>query len=110
MKQLNLLDLATILQLNEKTKENLKNNFDNYDDVKKADILNILWDGVFELKERLAKIKYEEFLLEVDEGKRELTTDMYDEATKAAWQDLEDMLSGKFQDLKQLEEVRAKLQ
>ena len=109
MKQLTVLDLATILQLDEPVKENLRKNFEQYNDGLKFDILSILWDGVHELKERMAKLKYEQFLLEVDDGKRELKTDLYQEAIKATWQDFDDILTGKQKELAQIEEIKAKL-
>lgn len=106
MKQLTVLDLATILQLDEWVKDDLRKNFDSWNDELKYETQKTLWDGVYELKDRLAKLKYEEFLLEVDEGKRELTTDLYHHAVKAVWQDFEDMLSGKKKELAQIEEIK----
>lgn len=110
MKDLTISDLATILQLDARIKEDLEKNFDSYSESLKEKTLKILWDGLHELKEKMAKIKYEELLLEVDEGKRELTTDLYDEALKRVWQDFDDMLSGKKKDVEKIEEIRAKLQ
>ena len=109
MKDFTILDLETILQLDEPVKENLRKNFDHYSDTLKYDILSILWDGVHELKKRLAKLKYEQFLQEVNEGKRELTTNLYDQAVKAVWKDFEAMLSGEKKDLEQIEAIRTKL-
>lgn len=102
-------DLATILQLDDSVRENLRKNYENYSDAKKYDVLAILWDGVHELKKKLAVLKYEQFMQEVDAGKRELTNDMYDEAVKAVWQDFEDILTGKKKDVDQIEQIRASL-
>lgn len=110
MKTYSVLDLATILQLDEPVKEDLRKNFDSYSNDLKYEIKQILWDGLHELKEKMAKIKYEELMLEVDEGKRDLTTDLYDQALKRVWQDFDDVLSGKKKDVEKMEEIRAKLQ
>ena len=95
MKKFTIIDLMTILQIDTSLKEDLVNNFDGYDDELKSEVQKILWDGVHELKNRLAKLKYEQLLVEVDEGKRELTTDMYQQAVRKVWQDFEKMLEGK---------------
>lgn len=95
MKKFTVTDLATILQLDDSIKEDLRKNFDKYDDQLKYEILSLLWNKVHELKNRLAKLKYKVFLLEVDDGKRKLTTDLYRQAVKVVWQDFDDMLGGK---------------
>lgn len=113
MKQLTVGDLATILQLDASIKEDLEKKFANYHDNLKDEILKILWNGVHELENRLAKVKYEELLLEVDEGKRQLTDNLYQEAMKAVWQDFEDLLAGKTQEKvkteAQTEQIREEL-
>lgn len=109
MKKLTILDLATILQLNESIKDDLRKNFDSWDDELKYEIQKVLWDGVHELKDRLAKLKYEQFMLEVEQGKRQLMTNMYSEAVKAAWEDLEGIAAGKNKDTELIEEIRTQL-
>lgn len=110
MKDVTIADLATILQLDLPVKENLIKNFPNYSAGLKEKIVTILWDSVFELKDRLAKIKYEQFLLEVREGKRQLITNLYQEAVKMVWQDFDDILAGKNKEIEQIEAIRAKIQ
>lgn len=109
MKDITIADLATILQLDLPVKENLIKNFPNYSAGLKEKIVTILWDSVFELKDRLAKIKYEQFLLEVGEGKRQLTTDLYQEAVKMVWQEFDDILAGKNKDVEKIEQIRSNL-
>ncbi len=109
MKKYTISDLATVLQLDKSVKEDLRINYENYNEDLKYEIQKVLWDGVHELKNRLAKLKHEEMLLEVDEGKRELTTDLYQQAVKAVWQDFDDLLAGKKNDISQIEEIRSKL-
>lgn len=109
MLNLTVFDLATILQLDDSVRDNLRKNYDNYSDVKKYDVLSILWDGIHDLKKKLAVLKYEQFMQEVDAGKRELTNDMYDEAVKAVWQDFQDILSGKNNDIEEINRIRNQL-
>lgn len=110
MKKFTVSDLATILQLDQSVKQDLVSNFDSYENELKYEILEILWNGLNDLKKRLAKLKYDQFLDEVNTGKRKLTNSLYDEATKAVWKDFEDISSGKKQDISQIEEIRANLQ
>lgn len=109
MLNLTVHDLATILQLDDAVKENLRKNYDNYSDAKKYDVLAILWDGVHDLKKKLADLKYEQFLQEVDAGKRELTNDIYNQSVKAVWQDFQDILSGKNNDIEEINRIRSQL-
>lgn len=110
MKKLTVLDIANILQLDNTVKEDLRNNFDSFDDDLKYNIQQVLWKGLDELKDRLAKLKYEQFMLEVDDGKRQLMSNMYDEAVKAVWQDFDDILTGKNKDAAVIESIRVQLQ
>ena len=109
MKKLTIFDLATILQLSEEVKEDLKNNFDSWDDGLKYEIQKTLWDGVHELKDRLAKLKYEELLLEVDYEKRPLRADLYSEAVKLVWKDFDKIISGNNKILEKIEPANIKL-
>lgn len=109
MLNLTVNDLATILQLDEAIKDNLQKNYQNYPDEKKYDVLSILWDGVHELKKKLADLKYQQFMTEVDSGKREMTNDMYEQAVKAVWQDFKDILVGKNKDVEEIEKIRSQL-
>ena len=109
MLNLTVHDLATILQLDDSVRENLRKNYENYSDAKKYDVLAILWDGVHDLKKKLANLKYEHFMQEVDAGKREFTNDIFDEAVKAVWQDFKDILSGKNKDIEEIDKIRSQL-
>jgi len=110
MKQLTILDLATILQLDDSLKEELKNNFDKYSEGLKYGILDTLWNNFYKLRDELAKLKYQELLKEIELGKSQLTNDLYLQAQKRVWKDFEDMLSGKKQEVDQMEQIRVKLQ
>lgn len=104
-----LPDLATILQFDETYKVKLKTDYENYDSGRKYEILKILWDGVFELKEKLAQLRYEQLLEEVEQGKRELATNLYQEAVKSVWDDFESIASGKNIDTEMIQSIRAQI-
>lgn len=98
MKILTVGDLCKILQLDSGVAENLEKNYRGYDDNRKDGILKILWEGVHELEKHLTNIKHEQLLLEVADGKRQLTDKLYQEAFRAVWQDFEDLMAGKIQE------------
>ncbi len=102
-------DIATILQLDQSVKNDLQENFDRFDENAKCEIIKILWDGLHELKKRMAQLKYEQLLEEVGEGKRQLTTDLYQEAVKMVWQEFDDILAGKNKDVEKIEQIRSNL-
>lgn len=109
MKKFTVLDLANILQLDEPVKEDLRLNYESYDADLKSEISDVLWNGLHMLKEKLAEQRYEQYLTEVEEGKRELTSDLYNDALRSVWQDFDDVVSGKKKELEQIDEIRAKL-
>ncbi|OGK11275.1 hypothetical protein A2954_06130 [Candidatus Roizmanbacteria bacterium RIFCSPLOWO2_01_FULL_37_12] len=110
MKKLTIFDIAEILQLDKDFKENLKKNFDTYSEDLKYEIIETLWDGLYKLQDKLTELKYQQFMDEVSDGKRELTNKLYNEAKMAIWKDFEDNLSGKKQEIDQMEQIRFKLQ
>lgn len=103
-------DLALIIGYQMPEIQKLSQEFKLGDEETKENILTVLWDGLYELKEKLAKLKYEKLLLEVDEGKRELTSDLYPEAVKQVWQDFDDIVSGKKKEIDQIEEIMVRMQ
>lgn len=109
MKKITVSDLCRILQLDSSIREDLEKNFDTYRDNIKDQVLKILWDGVHELENKLAEVKYEQLLLDVDEGKRELTNNLYQEAVKAVWQDFENNLTGKIKEETLIADIRNEL-
>lgn len=106
MKQLTHNDLAKILQLDQSYQEKLRVEFPNYDEEQKVEILSTLWKGFRELKEKMARVIYEGLLEEVGAGKRELTDDLFDQAQRIVWQEIENIVSGKSSDLDQIQSVR----
>ena len=110
MKKLTIMDLATILQIDEDLKEELRQNWDKYDEALKYDLLDIFWRSLHELKERLAMLKYEKYMAEVEQGKRKIMSSMHSEAIKEVWQDFDDILSGKTKDEEILKKIRDQLQ
>lgn len=107
MNKLSVNDLATILQLETSFKETLVKDFDNYDDNLKDKILEILWSGIHELEERLAQIKYQEYL--INEDNKNIMTNLYDEAVKEVWNDFDNILSGKPQENEMIQSIRNEL-
>lgn len=105
MRKFTISDLATVLQIDPGLKEDLVKRFDSFDSDTQYRTQEILWDGLHELKEKLTELKYEQFLAEVDEGKRKLMSDLYDQAEEAVWQDFEDILSGKKKEKEQIENI-----
>jgi len=109
MKKLNIFDIADILQLDQEFKDNLKKNFDTYSEDTKFEITDTLWEGLYKLQNRLTEVKYQQYMDEVAQGKRQLTNQLYSEAKRAVWSDFEDILSGKKHEVDQMDEIREKL-
>lgn len=103
-------ELLKIIPLDEDLRTSLLKEYDTYGESKKVEIDFTCIDIFSEMTEVLADIKFRQFLDEVQEGKRKLTTDLMDQAKEAVLQDYEDMLSGKKHEQEQIESIREKLQ
>jgi hypothetical protein len=110
MKTYTIFDILTILGLEENYKGNLRRKFNSYSDGLKYDIQKIIWDSLYDLHKKLSMVKYQQFLEEARLGKRPLLSDLYNQAKAAVWQDFDDILAGRPQELKEIDEIRAKLQ
>lgn len=110
MKNLTIFDIAKILQFDDSQIAELKKNYDSYDDAKKVEVMDVMWQSFFDLHEKLSSLKYDQFMEEVAQGKRELKTDLFFQAKKAVMKDFEEILAGKPQENQQIEQLRNKLQ
>ena len=110
MKKYTIFDIAKILQLDEEFQNELKTKFNTYDDAKKCEIIETLWSVLFELHDKLTVVRYNEFLKEIDDGKRELLNNLFLQAKRSVWQDFDQILAGKPKELEQIDEIRSKLE
>ena len=102
-------DIIKIVPLEEALRKELLANFDSYPQAQKFDIESSLWNAFTELTEELKKIKFEEFVKEIALGKKNTRTDLMNEAEKEVYKDYEDILSGKMEEIQQIDSVREKL-
>jgi len=108
--QYNTKDIIKIIPLEPAYKEQLLAEYDTYDDSKKYEISAVCWATFTELTDKLADMKYKEFMEEVVLGKRKLTTNMMGDAYSAVHKEYEDVMTGKKQEVQQIDEIRNKLQ
>ena len=69
------------------------------------------WDAFWEMYKVLTELKYKELATSLMKGDTTLKlAELTRKARQAVWKDFEDMLTGKKQDVEQIDEIRAKLQ
>ena len=110
MKKLNVKDLLKLIPFEDDFRSEISREYESYSDALKYDVLKILWDAYYEVLEQQTVVKLQQLMLEVEAGKRTLTNDMNDEAERLVEKDFEDILSGKKNEIQQMEEIRNKLQ
>lgn len=111
MRNLTTKDIIQIIPLEDERKKQLLLDYDSYDDARKYDIQEIVWNAFNEMKEHLTKIKYEEFLAEVEIGIRPLTANIMDQTIEAVWNNIDNMLKGdKLETMQEMDNIRSKLQ
>jgi hypothetical protein len=62
------------------------------------------------MTDKLAQLKYDHYMEEVETGKRQLTPTMMQEAYQAVHKEYQDILSGKQKEVQQIEDLRNKIQ
>lgn len=110
MRPLDTKDVIKAIPLDTEVKEKLLAQFDSMEDGKKADITLICWDAFHKMRKVFNEAKYQEFMAEVGAGKREMNPKLNREAEDAAWQDIEDMISGKKEEDSKIADIRKQLQ
>lgn len=103
-------NILKILPLDKQFKETIQKEYETYDDVMKYEVVRIMCDAVDEYETMLANSIMEGYFAEVQEGKRKLTTDMYEQAKKEVYKEFEEIIAGKREEKQELEEIRKKLQ
>ncbi len=109
MRTYNIPDLLKVLNIEKVTADYIVKNYDSFNDTLKYSIIETLWDGFYELKEKVTKLKYEQLLIEVELGKLEFNNDLQRQAEAAAWKEFEDILSGKRTESDEINKLRDKL-
>ena len=110
MKDYTIHDIIKLVPLSDQRRTQLLTGFDTYDKGKQIELKNTIWTAFHKMTDKLARIKYDEFLQDAQEGKRQLTPTLMQEARMAVHQDYEDKLAGKKPEKQQMEEVRETLQ
>lgn len=110
MRDLKIEEVIKAVPLKESTKEELLKNYHSYDDNRKTEIIHVCWKGFNQMKVEMERIKYQQFLIEVEEGKRTFAPDFMQQVQDAVWQDIEDLISGKKNEQIELTTIRTQLQ
>lgn len=110
MKSLTIKDLFKIIPFEENERNELLAEYDTYEDALKFEIQRICWGAYREIVENETELKYQKIMMEVESGARPLNADLMFEARLEVQRDMEDIVSGKKDELQQMEDLRAKLQ
>jgi hypothetical protein len=109
MRKFTVFEIAKLLNYNDQEIDSLKTEFKGYTEETRCDVMDVFYDSFYELLNKFSKIKYDQFLAEASSGKREINSDLYQEAKRAVWKDFDEILAGKPQEKNEMEEIRNKL-
>ncbi len=109
MNNLTIQELVKLLPITQEQKDEVMKDYESFDEDKKLRVARVLWSAFYELKHSLEVVKYQEFLAEVETGKRTLSGNMIADVREAVWKDFTDVLSGKIEASEQMETIRGKL-
>ena len=110
MKKLEVKDLLKIVPFDDDFRNEIAAEYVTYSEALKYDIQKILWDAYYEIHDQQTVVKLQQLMMEVEAGLRPLTDDMNDDAERLVEKDFEDILTGKKNELQQIDDIRAKLQ
>jgi hypothetical protein len=102
-------ELIKIIPMEDEVKAQLATEYESFSDGRKFEIQQILWDALFEMTDALTDLKYDELLQDVQEGKRIVSGDMYQEARSMVYQEYEDILNGKKEEVDKIDKIRDQL-
>ena len=104
-----IFQLGKMIGLDNEYLNKINNEYQNANEDRRYQIMEILWKGFFELLNDITKIKYRQFLAEVALGKRKLESDLYQQAQQEAKNYLLKTLTGEIEDERKIEEIRKKI-
>lgn len=110
MFNINFENVLKILPLHSEYKKVLQSEYEQYDEDLKFNVLMILYRTFNEYDVMLTEAKFSEYMAEVVEGKRKLSKTMYLEAKKEVYKEFAEILAGKREEQKEIEQIRQKLQ
>lgn len=104
-----IFQLGKMIGLDNEYLNKINNEYQNANEDRRYQIMEILWKGFFELLNDITKIKYRQFLAEVALGKRKLESDLYQQAQQETKNYLLKTLTGEIEDELKIEEIRKKI-
>lgn len=111
MKTFTLTDILKLIPFDPAYRTELSQRIVYGDLSERYDIEKNLWDAFWEMYEVLSDLKYKQMYEQVSKDtKTEELPGLMRKARQSVWQDFEDTLTGKKQDVQQLDEIRNKLQ
>lgn len=110
MKSLKVEDLIKIIPFDDDDRASILIDYKEGNESLRFEIHKILRAAYYEILERETVLKLQQLMMEVEAGLRPLTDDMNDDAERLVEKDFEDILTGKKNELQQIDDIRAKLQ
>lgn len=111
MKTFSIEDIIKIIYQNNPTQgDSLIAEYATYDEARKDEVTAILLEQFNTYSEELAFLKYQEYLQEVEAGKRPISTELMQEARLAVDEDLAKVLTGEHSDNQEIKALQQKIQ
>ena len=104
-----IYQLGKILGFDEGYIAKLEERYQNANEDGRYEIMDILWRYFFKLYDKLTGLKYAQFFKEAAEGKRKLTSSMYQEAQDEVKTYFQKILTGEAEDEKKIKELTEKI-
>jgi len=110
MREYTITDIIRVLPFSKEDREKLLADYPTYDDALQFEVKRICWEQFAVYLRTLSDLKEKTFLAEVQQGSRKLSSSFSDDAKKAVLDEFEDVLTGKKEELEQIDTIRTKLQ
>lgn len=110
MRDVTIFEVIRAVPLPDETKKELLSKYESYDEATKFEIMRACWDAFDDMYAVLKASKKEEFTAQVAQGKRQLGDNFVADIEKAAWEEMEEYISGKKVEMDAIEGIRKQLQ
>lgn len=104
-----IFQLGKMIGIDKDYLDKLYQEYQNASEGRRYQIMEILWNGFFRLLDRITELKFQQFIYEAAMGRRNLTSDFYQQARQAAKEYLFKTLTGEVEDEQKIEEIRKKI-
>ncbi len=110
MRDFTTLEIIKIVPMSKELREELISHWETYEEERKYLISRACWQSFHEFRDKVTQFVYNEFLTEVEGGRRKMTDTFMEDVDKEVESVFNEMLAGKQNEREEISQIRSRLQ